>query len=128
MLLFSFYIWEKWTSERLRGTCALELWINWRRRWGKKEKNIRFALLKMLQWEKFNLNQQQQTLIQHLPHGALLCLFCNENFTQRKSRHRLTASQMAISQSTLVFNIFTPQIFLNSKIAWKIIVNWNLLI
>jgi hypothetical protein len=37
-----------------------------------KGRNIRFALLKMLQWEKYNLDQQQQTLIQHLLPGAQL--------------------------------------------------------
>lgn len=88
-----------------------------------KGRNIRFALLKMLQWEKFNLNQQQQTLIQHLPHGALLCLSCNGNFTKGASRDHLIAPQMANFWNTPVSKIFTPQTLWNSRMARKIIGN-----
>lgn len=61
-----------------------------------KKRNIRFALLKMLQWEKRNLNRQQQILTQHLPLGTQLCLSCDRNFIKRKSRHHFIALQTAI--------------------------------
>jgi len=87
-----------------------------------KGRNIRFALLKMIPWEKGNLNQQQQILIQRLPLGAQLCTSCDRNFTKRKNRHHFIVLQTAIFWDFCAFQIIYSLHTFKFRVAGKVII------